>query len=46
MQNKHQTSKTASDLKGPDTFNIVYICILVLELSEMTFSSFLDSEEY
>lgn len=45
MENRHQTSKPKSDVKAPDTFNVVYICISVSELSEMTFSSFLDREE-
>ena len=45
-QNKHQSSKTESDAKGPDTFIVVYICILVFELPELTFSCFLDSAEY
>lgn len=45
MENRHQTSKAESDVKGPDTFNVVYICISVSELSEMTSSSSLDREE-
>lgn len=45
MEKRLQTSKPKSDVRGPDTFNAVYICISVSELSGMTFSSSLDREE-